>query len=124
MPARFEYYKDPEKKKPWSFVLRDPSGNPLMFSRDYLRRTSARRAVESVREGALDKGRFILRCPRHGVHRFVMKSGDSQVVCTSNDHMTRKAASRAMNKAMKYAAEADEDDLRSIRILVSREELK
>lgn len=122
MPARFEYYKDPDRRRPWSFVLKDPAGNPLMYSKEYSRRTTARRGMEAVRKGAPDKGRFRVRSHQNGTYSFVMTRTNRGNLCTSDEFPSRKAATTAMNRAMKWAAEAEDDDLRCIRILVPRDE--
>lgn len=118
VPARggkFEVYKD--KAGEFRFRLRSRDGSVLLKSEGYKDRSSVRNGIASVKRNAVVPARFELKQARNGKPYFVLKAGNHQIIGSSAQQASVRAADMRIIEAMSVAPTAalesknDEDTL-------------
>ena len=101
MAAKFEIYKD--KAGEFRFRLKAANGQIILASEGYKARAGCANGVESVRENATNEARYERKTTESGKYRFNLKSGNNQVIGTSESYETEKARDGGIESDKKNA---------------------
>jgi uncharacterized protein YegP (UPF0339 family) len=101
MAAKFEVYKD--KAGEFRFRLKATNGQTILASEGYKARAGCMNGVESVRKNAPDDSRYERKTTESGKYRFNLKSGNNQVIGTSESYETEKARDGGIESVKKNA---------------------
>jgi len=101
MAAKFEIYKD--KAGEFRFRLKATNGQTILASEGYKARAGCMNGVESVRKNAPDDARYERKATESGKYRFNLKSGNNQVIGTSESYETEKARDGGIESVKKNA---------------------
>ena len=108
MAGKFEIYKD--KSGEFRFRLKASNGQNILASEGYKTKASAKNGVESVMKNALSADRFEKKDTKGGKFSFNLKSGNSQVIGTSESYKSESARDNGIASVMKNAPGAKIDD--------------
>ena len=101
MAAKFEIYKD--KAGEFRFRLKATNGQTILASEGYKARAGRVNRVESVRKNAANEARYERKTTESGKYRFNLKSGNNQVIGTSESYETEKARDGGIESVKKNA---------------------
>jgi uncharacterized protein YegP (UPF0339 family) len=101
MAAKFEIYKD--KAGEFRFRLKATNGQTILASEGYKARAGCENGVESVRKNATNEARYERKTTESGKYRFNLKSGNNQVIGTSESYETEKARDGGIESVKKNA---------------------
>lgn len=104
MAAKFEIYKD--KAGEFRFRLKATNGQTILASEGYKARAGCMNGVESVRKNGPDDARYERKTTESGKFRFNLKSGNNQVIGTSESYETEKARDGGIESVKKNAPAA------------------
>ena len=109
MAGKFELYKD--KRGEFRFRLKAGNGQNILASEGYKQRGGALKGVESVRKNAADDARFERKETKNGQQRFNLKSGNGQVIGTSESYSSAGGCEKGIACVKKNAPDAEMVDL-------------
>ena len=104
MAAKFEIYQDKAGK--FRFRLKVTNGQTIHASEGYKARAGRVNRVESVRKNAANEARYERKTTESGKYRFNLKSGNNQVIGTSESYETEKARDGGIESVKKNAPAA------------------
>ena len=108
MAGKFEIYKD--KAGEFRFRLKAANGENILASEGYKAKDSCKKGIASVQKNAGDASRFEVTATAGGKHRFSMKSGNNQVIGTSQNYASAAAAQAGIKSVGNAAPGAAIDD--------------
>lgn len=109
MAGKFECYKD--KAGEFRFRLKASNGQNLLASEGYASKSSCTNGIESVRKNAAMPARFETKQTASGKFRFNLKSGNGQVIGTSQNYSSESDCQNGIKSVAKNAPTAAVDDL-------------
>lgn len=104
MAGKFEIYKD--KAGEFRFRLKAGNGQTILASEGYKAKAGCMNGVESVKKNALDDGRYERKTTESGKYRFNLKSGNNQIIGTSESYETEKSRDSGIESVKKTAPDA------------------
>ncbi len=108
MAGKFECYKD--KAGEFRFRLKASNGQNLLASEGYASKSSCMNGIESVKKNSAIAERFDVKQTPTGKYRFNLKSGNGQVIGTSQNYSSKSDCENGMKSVAKNAAGAAVDD--------------
>lgn len=108
MAGKFECYKD--KAGEFRFRLKASNGQNLLASEGYASKSSCTNGIESVRKNAAMPERFETKKTASGKFRFNLKSGNGQVIGTSQNYSSESDCQNGIKSVAKNAPTATVDD--------------
>ncbi len=102
--SRFEVFAGKNGK--FYFRLKVQSGEIILSSQGYALRSSARRAIQSVRDHASDAACFQAKATKNGKSYFVLVARNSKVIGTSQPYASPQAMRKGIESVKKAAAKA------------------
>lgn len=84
MPGQFEVYKD--KKGEFRFRLLAANSQNILGSEGYSAKSSALKAIESVKKNSQNPNAFVCKVSATGKHTFSLKSSNGKVIGTSQNY--------------------------------------
>ena len=109
MAGKFEIYKD--KKGEFRFRLKSSNGQNILASEGYKAKAGCLNGVSSVKKNSSDAAKFISKTTRAGKHMFNLRSGNHQVIGTSESYESTSARDNGIKSVMKNAPKAKVEDL-------------
>lgn len=109
MAGKFELYKD--KRGEFRFRLKAGNGQNILASEGYKQRGGALKGIESVRKNAGDDARFERKEAKNGQQLFNLKSGNGQVIGTSETYSSAAGREKGIASVKKNAPDAALVDL-------------
>lgn len=104
MAGKFEIYKD--KAGEFRFRLKAGNGQTILAGEGYKAKSGCLNGVESVKKNAPDDARYERKTTESGKYRFNLKSGNNQVIGTSESYETEKARDGGIESVKKNAPDA------------------
>lgn len=104
MAGKFEIYKD--KAGEFRFRLKAINGQIILASEGYKARSGCMNGVGSVKKNAPNDARYERKTTESGKYRFNLKSGNNQVIGTSESYETEKARDGGIESVKKNAHDA------------------
>lgn len=104
MAGKFEIYKD--KAGEFRFRLKAGNGQIILGSEGYKARSGCTNGIESVKENAPDDARYERKTTESGKFRFNLKSGNHQIIGTSESYESESARDNGIESVKKNAPEA------------------
>lgn len=108
MAGKFECYKD--KAGEFRFRLKASNGQNLLASEGYSSKKSCMNGIESVKKNAAMPERFDIKKTPTGKYRFNLKSGNGQVIGTSQNYASQSDCENGVKSVGKNAPGAAVDD--------------
>jgi len=102
--SRFEVFEGKNGK--FYFRLKVQSGEIILSSQAYELRSSARRAIQSVRDHASDSACYVTKKNKAGKSYFVLVARNSKVIGTSQAYATPQGVKKGIEAVKKAAAKA------------------
>ena len=102
--SRFEVFAGKNGK--FYFRLKVQSGEIILSSQAYEVRSSARRAIQSVRDHASDAACYQAKTTKNGKSYFVLVARNSKVIGTSQPYASPQAMKKGIEAVKKAAAKA------------------
>lgn len=109
MSAKFEIYQD--KAEEFRFRLKASNGQNILASEGYKAKSSCVHGIESVKKNASDDSKYERKTTTAGKYSFNLKSGNNQVVGTSQSYETDSARDGGIESVKKNAPDASISDL-------------
>jgi uncharacterized protein YegP (UPF0339 family) len=109
MAGKFELYKG--KRGEFRFRLKAGNGQKVLASEGYKQRGGALKGIESVRKNAVDDARFERKEAKNGQQFFNLKSGNGQVIGTSETYTSAAGREKGIASVQKNAPDATLADL-------------
>ncbi|SEO61394.1 YegP family protein [Nitrosovibrio sp. Nv6] len=104
MAGKFEIYKD--KAGEFRFRLRASNGQIILASEGYKTKSGCNNGIESVKKNAPDDARYERKTTESGKHRFNLKSGNNQIIGTSESYESESARDNGIESVKKNAPDA------------------
>jgi uncharacterized protein YegP (UPF0339 family) len=108
MAGKFEIYTD--KAGEFRFRLKAGNGQVILASEGYKAKASAENGIASVKSNAADDARFERKETAKGGFMFNLKSGNGQVIGTSESYTTASARENGVASVKSNAPGAEVDD--------------
>ena len=108
MAGKFECYKD--KAGEFRFRLKASNGQNILGSEGYSSKSSCTNGIESVRKNAAIPERFEVKETASGKFRFNLKSGNGQVIGSSQNYASNSDCQNGIKSVAKNAPTATVDD--------------
>ncbi|MDX1438949.1 MAG: YegP family protein [Rubricoccaceae bacterium] len=105
--AKFELYTS--KNGEFRFRLKANNGQIILTSEGYKTKAAARNGITSVGKNAARGGAFETRTGKNGKHYFNLKSGNGQVIGSSQGYATAAGCKKGMDSVMKNSGAAVDD---------------
>jgi uncharacterized protein YegP (UPF0339 family) len=102
--SRFEVFAGKNGK--FYFRLKVQSGEIILSSQGYALRSSARRAIQSVRDHASDAACYVAKKNKAGKSYFNLVARNSKVIGTSQSYATPQGMKKGIESVKKAAAKA------------------
>lgn len=109
MAGKFEIYKD--KAGEFRFRLKASNGQNILASEGYKDKSGCKNGIESVMKNAPDDARYERKETKSGKHMFNLKSGNHQVIGTSESYKSIALRDNGIESVKKNAPDAKVDDL-------------
>ncbi|WP_371378569.1 YegP family protein [Thalassotalea aquiviva] len=109
MSGKFEVYRD--KANEYRFRLKASNGQNILASEGYKAKASCLNGIESVKKNAPEDGRFQRKTTASGKFSFNLKSGNHQVIGSSQSYESESSRDNGIKSVMKNAPEASLVDL-------------
>lgn len=104
MAGKFEIYKD--KAGEHRFRLKASNGEIILTGEGYKEKAGCANGIESVRKNSTIKERFAKEKTKSGKFRFNLKSGNHQVIGTSQSYDSEKSCDNGIASVGRNATEA------------------
>lgn len=104
MAGKFEVYKD--KAGEYRFRLKSGNGETILTSEGYKDKAGCTNGIESVRRNAANKDRFAKDKTKSGKFHFNLKSGNHQVIGTSQGYDSEKGCDNGIASVGRNAPDA------------------
>ncbi len=104
MAGKFEVYKD--KAGEHRFRLKASNGEIILTGEGYKEKASCAKGIESVKKNAVIAERFAKEKTKSGKFRFNLKSGNHQVIGTSQSYDSEKGCDNGMASVGRNAPDA------------------
>ncbi|MDH5585707.1 MAG: YegP family protein [Nitrospirota bacterium] len=102
--SRFEVFEGKNGK--FYFRLKVQSGEIILSSQGYALRSSARRAIQSVRDHASDAACYVTKKNKAGKSYFVLVARNSKVIGTSQSYASPQGVKKGIEAVKKAAVKA------------------
>jgi uncharacterized protein YegP (UPF0339 family) len=102
--SRFEVFAGKNGK--FYFRLKVQSGEIILSSQGYVLRSSARRAIQSVRDHASDAACYVAKKNKAGKSYFLLVARNSKVIGTSQSYGQSYASPQGMKKGVEAVKRA------------------
>lgn len=109
MAGKFELYKD--KAGEFRFRLKAGNGEIILASEGYKAIGSAKNGIAAVQKNAGNDARYQRKETKTGMHRFNLRSGNHQVIGTSESYKSVSARENGIASVAKNAPDASIVDL-------------
>ena len=109
MSGKFEIYTD--KAEDYRFRLKASNGQSILASEGYKAKASCLNGVESVKKNAPDDSKYERKSTTAGKHIFNLKSGNNQVVGTSQSYEATSSRDNGIDSVKTNAPSASVIDL-------------
>ncbi len=109
MAGKFELYKD--KGGEFRFRLKASNGEIILASEGYKAKTGAMNGIAAVQKNAANDARYLRKQTASGAHRFNLRSGNHQVIGTSESYKTEAARENGIQSVGRNAPDAKIVDL-------------
>ena len=106
----FEVYRSESGEKIY-FRLKAKNGQVILSSQGYANKAGAMNGVESVKKNATDESRYERKESSNGKFFFNLKSGNSQVIGSSQMYASKDGVTRGIQSVMNNAPTAEVKDL-------------
>ena len=103
-PSRFEIFKGKNGK--FYFRLKAQGGEIILSSQGYTLRSSARRAVRSVKSHASDSACYQAKTSKSGKAYFVLVARNTKVIGTSQGYASKQGMKKGIESVRKTASRA------------------
>jgi len=101
MAGKFEIYTD--KAGEYRFRLKSSNGQTILASEGYKAKSGCTNGIESVKKNAPNDSNYVRKDTSTGKYRFNLKSGNNQVIGTSQSYETMLARGKGI-ESVKYNA--------------------
>ncbi len=101
MAGKFEIYKD--KADEFRFRLKASNGQIILASEGYKAKAGCTNGIESVRKNAPDDARYERKTTSSGKFRFNLKSGNNQIIGTSESYETESSRDNGIESVKRNA---------------------
>lgn len=108
MAGKYEVYKD--KAGEFRFRLKAGNGQAILASEGYKGKSSCMNGIASVQKNGSNPDRFERKVAKNGKHHFSLKSGNSQVIGTSEMYDSESAMENGIQSVQKNAGTDKIDD--------------
>ncbi len=104
MAGKFELYKD--KAGEFRFRLKAGNGQIILASEGYKAKSGCINGIESVKKNAPDDARYERKKTESGKFRFNLKSGNNQIIGTSESYETESSRDNGIDSVKRNAPDA------------------
>ena len=101
MAGKFELYKD--KAGEFRFRLKASNGQIILASEGYKAKSGCINGIESVKKNAPDDARYERKKTESGKFRFNLKSGNNQIIGTSESYETESSRDNGIDSVKRNA---------------------
>lgn len=101
----FEMYTD--KAGEYRFRLKAKNGQNILASEGYSTKSACENGIDSVKKNATDESKFEKKTTDGGKFRFNLKSGNGQVIGTSQSYDSEAGRDNGIQSVMNNAPEAE-----------------
>lgn len=101
----FEIYTD--KAGEFRFRLKAKNGQNILASEGYTTKTACQNGIDSVKKNATDESKFEKKTTESGKFRFNLKSGNGQIIGTSQSYDSEAGRNNGINSVMENAPKAE-----------------
>ncbi|SCX59413.1 YegP family protein [Nitrosospira sp. Nsp1] len=108
MAGKFEIYKD--KAGEFRFRLKASNGQTILASEGYEAKAGCINGIASVKKNAPDDVRYERKTTESGKFRFNLKSGNHQIIGTSESYESESARDNGIESVKKNAPDASISD--------------
>ncbi|TRZ45362.1 YegP family protein [Robertkochia solimangrovi] len=105
----FELFKS-DKNDKFYFNLKANNGQVILASQAYESKAGASNGINSVKENCAEDGKFERKTASNGKFHFNLKSGNGQIVGTSQMYASEAGMENGIESVKKHAPEADIKD--------------
>lgn len=109
MSGKFEIYTD--KAGEFRFRLKASNGQNILASEGYKSKSSCKNGVDSVKKNAVDDARYERKETKAGKYAFNLKSGNHQVIGTSQSYTTADSRDNGIASIKSSAPDATVEDI-------------
>ena len=109
MAGKFEIYKD--KAGEFRFRLKAGNGQTILAGEGYKARAGCTNGIESVKKNASDDDRYERKTTESGKFRFNLKSGNNQIIGTSESYETESSRDNGIDSVKRNAPDASVTDI-------------
>ena len=109
MAGKFELYKDNAGE--FRFRLKASNGQNILASEGYKAKSGCQNGIESVKKNAPDDARYERKTTDAGKYSFNLKSGNNQVIGTSQSYESESSRDNGIESVKKNAPDAPVSDL-------------
>lgn len=109
MSGKFEIYTD--KAGEFRFRLKASNGQNILASEGYKSKSSCKNGVDSVKKNAADDARYERKETKAGKYAFNLKSGNHQVIGTSQSYTTVDSRDNGIASVKSSAPDATVEDI-------------
>ena len=109
MAGKFEIYKD--KADEFRFRLKASNGQTILASEGYEAKAGCTNGIASVKKNAPDDARYERKTTGSGKFRFNLKSGNHEVIGTSESYESESARNNGIESVKKNAPDASISDI-------------
>lgn len=109
MAGKFEVYKD--KAGEFRFRLKASNGQNILASEGYKAKAGCTNGIESVKKNSPDDNRYERKKTKAGKYAFNLKSGNHQIIGTSQSYESEASRDNGIESVKKNASEATIEDL-------------
>lgn len=108
MAGKFEIYKD--KAGEFRFRLKAGNGQTILASEGNTAHSGCANGIASVKKNAPDDARYERKTTEGGKYRFNLKSGNHQIIGTSESYESESARDNGIESVKKNAPDASISD--------------
>ena len=103
--GKFEVYQSGAKNE-FRFRLKADNGQIILSSEGYTSKGACMNGIESVKKNATDPGRFEKKTTPTGMHRFVLKAANQQIIGTSQNYQSESGCDNGVKSVGNNAPNA------------------
>lgn len=107
--AKFEIYQDARSE--YRFRLKASNGQNILASEGYAAKTGCINGIDSVKKNSPDDGKYERKTSANGKHFFNLKSGNGQVIGTSEMYESTAGMENGIASVKKNAPDASIEEV-------------
>jgi hypothetical protein len=94
----------------FQFVLHASNGQAILASEVYTTKAACENGIESVKRNAGNESKYVKKTSANGKFMFNLKSGNGQIIGTSELYETEAARDNGIDSVMRNALESTEEE--------------